>query len=55
MSHLYLLLRNLLIYIYIDKKEERKMTFELGDIRCLCPPKKAKCRNFMKSRHFADL
>lgn len=55
MSHLYLLLRNLLIYIYIDKKEERKMTFELGDIRCLCPPKKAKYRNFMKSRHFADL
>ena len=55
MSHLYLLLRNLLIYIYIDK-EERKMTSGLDDIRCLCvPPKKAKCRNFMKLRHFADL
>ena len=41
MSHLYLLLRNLLIYIYIDK-EERKMTSELGDIRCLCAPPKSK-------------
>lgn len=42
MSHLYLLLRNLLIYIYIEKEEERKMTSGLGDIRCLCPLKKSK-------------